>query len=242
MTEDKKSRRGGRLARKALRSNQKEEMLPNLHRQLPYVEPLSEEQIHRIHNASMDILEDIGVDFRDPIAIEQWKTAGADVQGERVRFDRNMVMELISSIPETITLHARNPEKSVKLGEGHTIFVPMTGAPFVRDLEGKRRWGSLEDLNLFHKLAHMCPAMHSSAHVICEPMDIPVGHRHLWITYSSMLYSDKTYMGMSTSGANAADVIAMTKILFGEEFIMEHPVVTDNVNGNSLLVWDQTML
>ncbi len=242
MAGDRTTRRGGRRARKELRTNQKEEMLPSLHRQLPNVEPLSGEQIQRIHNASMDILENVGVDFRDPIALEQLKAAGADVQGERVRFDRNLVMEQIASIPETITLHARDPQKSVQLGEGHSIFVPMTGAPFIRDLEGKRRWGSLKDLNIFHKLSQMCPALHSSAHVICEPMDIPVGHRHLWITYSSMVHSDKTYMGMSTSGNNAADVIAMTKILFGEDYILEHPVVTANVNGNSPLVWDETML
>ena len=73
-------------------------------------------------------------------------------------------------------------------------------------------------------------------------MDIAVNHRHLWITYSSMVHSDKTFMGMSTSGERAADVIEMAKILFGADFLDTHPVVTANVNGNSPLVWDETML
>ena len=217
-------------------------MLPHLTRKLPLVEPLDQEQILRIHEASMDILEEVGVDFRDDIALAQLKQAGCQVDGERVRFDRSHVMELIASIPSEITLTARNPSHSVQLGLGKSIFVPMTGAPFIRDLTGERRWGTLQDLNTFHKLAQMSPAIHSSAHVICEPMDVAVGHRHLWITYSSMAYSDKTYMGMSTSGENAQDVIEMTKILFGEDFIMNNPVVTANVNGNSPLVWDETML
>ncbi|MEM7281608.1 MAG: trimethylamine methyltransferase family protein [Pseudomonadota bacterium] len=237
-----RTRRGGRSARRKLRQNRVESMLPQLRRNMPYVEPLSQEQITTIHDASMDILEDVGVDFRDPIALTQLKEAGCQVDGERVRFDRHHVMELVSSIPSDITLIARNPQHSVNLGGGNAIFVPMTGAPFIRDLSGERRWGSLQDLNTFHKLAHMSPAIHSSAHVICEPMDVPVGHRHLWITYSSMSHSDKTYMGMSTSGENAADVMEMTKILFGEDFVMQHPVVTANVNGNSPLVWDETML
>ncbi|MEM7081146.1 MAG: trimethylamine methyltransferase family protein [Pseudomonadota bacterium] len=238
----RRSRRGGHDARKRLRSNQLEGMLPSLTRNLPYTEPLSEDQVHQIHLASLAILEEVGVDFRDPVALEQLRQAGAEVDGERVRFPRELVMSLIASIPNTITLHARDPEKSVTLGHGQSIFVPMTGAPFIRDLEGQRRWGSLADLNIFHKLSHLSPALHSSAHVICEPMDVPVGHRHLWITYSSMAHSDKTFMGMSTSGDNAADVIDMCKILFGEEYLHTHPVVTANVNGNSPLVWDETML
>ena len=242
MTAEAPTRRGGRDARRALRLARDTSMLPQLTRGIPYVEPMSQEQVLKIHNASMAILEEVGVDFRDAIALEQWRKAGAKVEGERVYIDRNLAMELLSSLPEEITLHARNPEKSVSLGKGKSIFVPMTGAPFVRDLEEKRVWGSLKHLNDFHKLAHMSPALHSSAHVICEPMDVPVNHRHLWITYSSMSHSDKTFMGMTTGGANASDVIDMAKILFGAEYIDTHPVVTGNVNGNSPLVWDETML
>lgn len=69
-----------------------------------------------------------------------------------------------------------------------------------------------------------------------------VSHRHLHITYSSMKHSDKTFMGMTTSGKNAEDVMAMCEILFGPEVMEETPVVTGNCNGNSPLVWDETML
>ena len=236
------TRRGGRGARRELRTSKREDMLPALQHGLPYTAPLDQEQIERIHDASMGILEEVGVDFRDPVALADWRRAGAKVEGERVYLDRGLVMELIASIPSTVTLHARNPDKTVTLGDGKSIFVPMTGAPFIRDLEDVRRNGTLEDLGVFHKLSHMLPALHSSAHVICEPMDVPVGHRHLWITYSSMKHSDKTFMGMSTGAENGEDVMEMVKILFGPEFIETHPVVTANINGNSPLVWDETML
>jgi trimethylamine--corrinoid protein Co-methyltransferase len=217
-------------------------MLPQLERGLPVVEPLDQEQIEKIDSASMDILEEVGVIFRDPVAIEDWKRAGAKVDGELVRFDRAQIRELVKTIPSTITYHARNPEKTVKIGGRNSIFVPMTGAPYVRDLEDVRRYPTLEDLATFHKLSHMLPAIHSSAHHIVEPMDHAVAHRHLRITYSSMKYSDKTFMGMTTSGKNGEDVMDMCDILFGKGFLEEHPVVTGNCNGNSPLVWDATML
>ncbi|MCS5592871.1 MAG: trimethylamine methyltransferase family protein [Gammaproteobacteria bacterium] len=237
-----KVERRGRDARRTSRLKTKIEMLPTLTRGIPLTEPMSEDRIRQIDDASASILEEVGVEFHDAIALEQWKKAGADVQGQRVRLDRNLVKELISSIPEHITMHARDPQKTLEIGGKHSIFVPMTGAPFVCDLENKRRWPKLEDLNNFHKLAHMLPAIHSTAHHIVEPMDHPISHRHLRITYSSMKHSDKTFMGMTSSGKNAEDVIDMCKILFGADYIDTHPVVTGNINGNSPLVWDETML
>ena len=236
------ARRGGRDARRELRAAPSVDMLPGLTRNLPLVEPMTPEQVEKINTASMDILEQVGVIFRDPIALTDWERAGADVRGERVHLDRHFVRELIATIPSDITYHARDPQKNVRLGGPHSIFVPMTGAPYLRDLDDVRRNPTLDDLAMFHKLAHMSPALHSSAHHIVEPMDHVISHRHLRITYSSMKHSDKTFMGMTTSGRNAEDVLDMCAILFGAEFIDSHPVATGNCNGNSPLVWDATML
>ena len=217
-------------------------MLPGLRNTLPVTEILSGAQVERIDAASMDILENVGVVFRDDIALEDWRRAGAKVEGETVYLDRGLVRELIKTIPERFTYHARDPQKNVALGGRDAIFVPMTGAPYLRDLEDVRRNPMLDDLAMFHKLSHMLPALNSSAHHIVEPYDHPISHRHLRITYSSMKHSDKTFMGMTTSPKNAEDVMEMCALLFGEAFIDEHPVTTGNCNGNSPLVWDETML
>ncbi len=237
-----KSRRGGRKARRELRQDRTVKMLPNLRQNLPLTEPLNQEQVERIDAASLDILEEVGVVFRDDQALADWKAAGADVRGERVHLDRGLVRELIATIPGKITLHARNPQNTVDLGGRNSIFVPMTGAPYLRDLEDKRRAPTLDDLAMFHKLSHMAPALHSVAHHIVEPMDHVISHRHLRITYSSMKYSDKTFMGMTTSPKNAEDVLDMCAVLFGADFMDSHPVVVGNCNGNSPLVWDEVML
>ncbi len=240
---ERRGRRGGRQARREVRTDRTATMLPALKRNLPLVEPMTQEQIEKIDEASMRILEEIGVIFRDPVALADWRKAGAEIRDdERVHFDRGLIRELISSIPSSFTYHARDPAKSLPFGNDHAIFVPMTGAPYLRDLDDQRRGPTLDDLATFHKLAHVCPALHSSAHHIVEPMDHVVAHRHLRITYSSMKHSDKTFMGMTTSPKNAEDVLDMCAILFGDEFMEDHPVVTGNCNGNSPLVWDETML
>lgn len=237
-----RARAGGRSARRILRSTRDITMLPGLERALPLCEVMDGSEVARIDAASMDILENVGVVFRDPIALDDWRKAGAKVSGETVYPDRGLVRDLIATIPETFTYHARNPGNNVQLGGHHSVFVPMTGAPYLRDLDDVRRNPTLDDLAMFHKLSHMLPAMHSTAHHIVEPYDHPISHRHLRITYSSMKHSDKMFMGMTTSPRNAEDVIEMCAILFGEDFIETHPVTTGNCNGNSPLVWDETML
>ncbi len=238
-----RTRRGGRAALRKKRQQRDTTMLPALKRKLPLTEPMSSEQVEKIDKASMSILEEVGVVFRDDQAIRDWKAAGAEVRdGDRVHLDREMVRELIQSIPSSFTYHARNSDNNLPFGNDHSIFIPMTGAPYLRDLDDKRRGPTLDDLANFHKLAQMLPVIHSSAHHIVEPMDHVISHRHLRITYSSMKYSDKTFMGMTTSGKNAEDVLDMCALLFGDEFLETHAVVTGNCNGNSPLVWDETML
>jgi trimethylamine--corrinoid protein Co-methyltransferase len=238
----RRSRAGGRTARRTLRTAPDFDMLPGLTNKLPLTEVMDPEQVEKIDNASMDILENVGVQFRDEIALQDWKHAGAKVEGEMVYLDRGLVRDLIRTIPSDFTYHARNPKNNVRLGGRHSVFVPMTGAPFLRDLDDVRRNPTLDDLAMFHKLSHMSPALHSSAHHIVEPYDHPISQRHLRITYSSMKHSDKMFMGMTTSPKNAEDVMDMCAILFGEDFLETHPVTTGNCNGNSPLVWDETML
>lgn len=237
-----RSRSGGRAARRAVRTAANFDMLPGLEGKLPLCEVMDAAQVERIDAASMHILENVGVQFRDEIALADWRRVGAKVEGERVYLDRGLVRELIATIPSDFTYHARDPKKNVRLGGRHSVFVPMTGAPYLRDLDDVRRNPTLDDLAMFHKLSHMMPALHSSAHHIVEPYDHPISQRHLRITYSSMKHSDKMFMGMTTSPKNAEDVMEMCAILFGAEFMEEHPVTTGNCNGNSPLVWDETML
>src|SRR4051794_31894994 len=163
-------RAGGRDGRRAMRAKAVPSF-PALVREIPVYNIVPDEAIELVHDESIKILEEIGCEFRDPEAAAMWKAAGADVQGFRVRIERAMLMELVSKIPSEFTQHARNPERSVKIGGDSTVFVPMYGAPYVRDLENNRRYGSLADLNNFHKLAYMSPTLHSSSSIICEPME-----------------------------------------------------------------------
>jgi len=236
------TRRGGRAARRALRQAAPIVMFPSLVRNIPVYEILDAEGVDLIHEESCRILEEVGIDFRDDEALALWREAGAEIDGQRLRLPRELVLAEAAKTPETFTLHGRNPEKNVLVGGRNTVFAPSYGSPYVLDFEGERRYGTLDDLHAFHKLAHMAPALHLSGAITCEPVDIPVPYRHLRVGYSSLKHSDKAYMGAVTAKERAADYVAMAKLVFGETYLQSHPVMISVCNCNSPLVWDQTML
>ena len=243
MSDAARHRRGGTGGRRAERAAAPIIQKRYITRKIPIFEILDEAGLELVHDTSMTILEEIGIDFRDAPAIAAWKQAGADVKGERVRMPRELVMSLIHKTPKEYTQHARNPERNVVVGGRNTVLAPTYGSPFVRDFENKRRYGTLEDLRNFVKLAYMTPNLHHSGGVICEPVDVPVPKRHLDIVYSHIKYSDKPFMGIVTAEERAEDTVKLVRILFGEDFIdAGNTVLTSVVNCNSPMVWDATML
>ena len=238
-------RRRGRSARRRAEAERGVAWLPELDRGLPDFDIVPHEQLLRIHDASMTMLEEVGIEFRDDESIDIWKATGSDgvrIDGYRVRIDRNLLTELISTAPDSYTMVARNPQRSVTLGGRKTIFTPSYGAPFVIDLENNRRAAVLDDFNNFAKLAYLEPALHMTGGVLVEPMDVPVPHRHLEMTYSLLRYSDKPLMGSVTSRERAEQSLHMMGIVFGHDVVADTTVSTSLANCNSPLVWDQTML
>ena len=234
--------RRGRDARAAKRRTRTRSWLPELERRIPWVNLLSDDQVQVIHDASMDVVEEVGVEFRCDDALALWRDAGAAVDGARVRLDREHLMALVGTAPSSYTMVARDPTHTVTVGNGKTIFTPSYGAPYVLGLDGTRRPGTLEDFKNFTKLNHLSPALHMSGGVVCEPMDVPVPKRHLYMTQNLLTYSSKPFMGAVTSKERAEDSLHMAGIVFGQDVVRDTTVMTCLANGNTPLVWDKTML
>src|SRR4051794_19346952 len=236
--------RGGADARRAERQRPKLVQNPYIVRKIPLVTVLDEEGLTTIENNADMILQEIGIEFRDePEALELWKSAGADVKGTRIRFPRGLPRSIIQkSAPKEYIQHARNPERSVRIGGNATVFAPVYGPPFIRNLDEGRRYATIEDFRNFVKLAYMSPSIHHSGGTVCEPVDLPVNKRHLDMVYSHVKYSDKPFMGSVTAPERAADTVEMAKIVFGEKFLQTNTVITSLINANSPMVWDGTML
>src|ERR1700747_857373 len=147
-----RARRGGTSSRRAERASAPIVQQRYITREIPLYELLAPEGVELLHEQSMTILEEIGIEFREEAALALWRAAGADVRGNRVRIARELLLEKLALAPSEFVQHARNPERNVVIGGRNTVFAPVYGSPFVRDFENKRRYGTLEDLRNFIKL------------------------------------------------------------------------------------------
>jgi len=244
MSDAATSGRRGRSARRERRqAGSSGTAVPYISRNIPPYDVLSEEGAQRIEANADRILAEIGLEFReDPEVLNIWKIAGAEVDGERVRFPKGMLREILKTAPSQFTQHARNPSRSVEIGGNNLVFAPVYGPPFVTDLDQGRRYGTIEDFRNFVKLAYMSPWMHHSGGTVCEPVDQPVNKRHFDMVYSHIKYSDKPFMGSVTAPERAEDSVRMAQITFGEEFVDQNCVMIQLINANSPLVFDATML
>lgn len=244
----KRSRRKGA----SLRSNQPGQ---NPHLEVPFItrkmrpyEILEEGQLDQIEATSERIMDEIGIEFRDdPEVVEMFREKGARVEKTatgstesiwRLRFAPGLVRDILCTAPERFTQHARNPANTIEVGTDATVFLPSYGSPFILEMNGNRRYATLEDFENLVKLAQSSPWLHYSGGTICEPTDIAVNKRHLDMVYAHIRYSDRPFQGSVTAPERAEDSIDMCRILFGKDFVDRHCVITGNFNTTSPLVID----
>src|SRR6185503_1033259 len=81
----------------------------------PPMQLLSADQVEAIHQASMHILENFGIELMSPRALALFERAGASVDhtSMTVRIDRGMVDEALKTTPAEYRLASRNPERTV---------------------------------------------------------------------------------------------------------------------------------
>src|SRR5580700_780162 len=93
-------RPSGRDAKIAARTARSLAFVPYITRQIPYYEVLGSEGLELLEHNADTILQEIGIDFRDDAeSLKIWQDAGADVQGERVRFPRRRNSRSTRAIP-----------------------------------------------------------------------------------------------------------------------------------------------
>ncbi len=211
-------------------------------RQLPFFDPLDEEQLVAIESQVDWMFENVGFAFRDdPEALKIWQAAGVKIVGDKVFADAQWVRAQCAKAPSQFTQLARNPERSVVIGGCNQVFAPIYGAPFVRDLEGGRRYGTISDFDKLVKLTYMHPYLHHGGFVITEPTDVPVSKRHLDMLYSHMVNSDKPHLGAITEKSRAQDSVDMAEIVHGQAVMDNNVVIMANVNTNSPLLIDRVV-
>lgn len=239
-----RQRRGGR--REGGRSRlpeQKPFAQPRL--RLRPTEVVSDDELEAIHRASLRILSDIGMNFLDPESRDLLRAAGADVDpdGERVRFDPELVMELVSTCPSEFTLHARNPAHSLHIGGDWMAFGSVASPPNLVGLDGVRRPGDREGFRQLLKLCQSLNIVHFVAGYPVEPADLHHSVRYLGAAHDVLTFTDKPMHTYSLGRQRNRDAVEMVRIARGidDATLEREPSIFSVINTSSPLRLDTPM-
>lgn len=216
----------------------------HVRRSIGPVRAVSDDQLESIHAASLRVLAETGMDILHPTARAMWADAGADVDGNRVHFDGELVEELVAKAPSEFTLHARNPEHSLHIGGDSVVFAAVASAPYVGDAHGGRREGNRVDFENLVRLSQRLNAVHLHGGYAVEPTDIHASVRHLHATHALLTLSDKVPHAYSLGAQRNIDCLEMVRIArqVDADTLEREPSIHTVVNASSPLRYDEPML
>ena len=231
-----------------------EARLPHLPEQRPFRQPVmrfqptevvSADEIESIHEASLTILERIGMEFLCPESRGIMRELGADVDESthRVRISRELVAKALTTTPSEFTLHSWNPDRHVRVGGRWMVFGTVGSAPHFIDRDGVRRTGTREGFRDLLKLAQMLNAVHYIAGYPVEPIDLHASVRHLEAAWDILTLTDKGFHCYSLGRQKNRDCLEMVRIARGVDWptLDREPSLITVVNTNSPLRLDVPM-
>ncbi len=242
-----KQRRGGRAGKRSDAAGSFEQPAfsqPRL--PFPPTEFVSADELEAIHNASLEVLEDIGIDFIHDGAKQILKQAGVTLTpgSDRVRFDRGFVLDAIKTCPPQFRMRARNPLHDIQVGGNNMFFTMMASAPNCSDADNGRRPGNRQDFQNLLKLNQMHNVLHAVGGYPVEPVDLHAGIRHLECLADTVSMTDKVFSIYSLGKERNLDGMEIARIARGvshEQFARE-PSVFTIINSSSPLRLDTPML
>ncbi len=202
---------------------------------------VSKNDLDRVHEAAVDILEQTGVAFHHEEAVEVFRRGGARVDGEVVYISRRMLADAIETAPGTFTWWAREGGNSLAIGgERERVHVMLDNGPvFVQGLNGGRRPGVMADLIDFYKLGQSSAVCDVIGQIPIDPGDLSPESKHLHVMYQLIRNTNKPLFGFVDVREHIEQMFDMVGIAMGRrDFLRDNPTIGVSVCALSPLRYD----
>jgi trimethylamine---corrinoid protein Co-methyltransferase len=140
---------------------------------------LADEQVADLHNATMEVLEEVGIKLLHEEALALMESNGCSVDHDEsvAKIPESVLMKYLALAPGTVRLPGRDPRYDILLNASNDVYV-MGGAGALSfiDLDGQRKPSTMAALEDFTRLEDTLETM-DIAHFLLTPQDIQqTGH------------------------------------------------------------------
>lgn len=194
---------------------------------MSYAELLTQEQIQKIHEASLEILQEVGLKVRYAPAREVFAAHGCSVDGERVKLPRDVVEKYRKMAPPTFTFHGRDPKFDKTIPQDSPVIVTASSAPDIIDpATGKERRAESGDIARIAHLINELPG-YDMFSISTLADDAPKDQFTISRLYPAIKYCMKPIRATTTDHKDTLAMMEMAYIVAGgKEAYKEHPFLT----------------
>jgi trimethylamine--corrinoid protein Co-methyltransferase len=189
---------------------------------------LTEGEVRRTHEASLEILQQVGLEVQNARAREVFQRHGCAVaDNSRVVFPPQVVEQCLKSIPPKFTFHARNPECNRTIPDDAPLTMTASSAPNLIDpVTGEHRLATSEDLARIARLVDRLPGIDVFS-IPTLAADAPAGQDSLTRFYTALKYCRKPLRGSAAPGDDAEAILQLAyEIAGGEPAYRAQPFIT----------------
>jgi trimethylamine--corrinoid protein Co-methyltransferase len=210
---------------------------------LSQLKVFSENELSQIHQATLDVLWNTGMNIDSQEALTLLKDGGATVDSEKkiAKIPDHLIKDAVKTAPRPleVILYDRNQKPSIKLGAGFTYALSGFDATYVFDSKlGERRPATKGDVANFSKLADALPNIHGVA-TQAIPQDVPQHSAELHAAEVMFGNTEKHLVFCPTSPATARAIFEMAKVVTGGERLDRAPVLSCEFSPTNPLMWER---
>lgn len=210
----------------------------------PIFRKLSEDQLERMHFASLEILERTGVRLHLPEAVELLRKAGAEVTGgNRVRIPASLVEWALSVAPKRVVLANRNGDRVMPLERNNVFYGPGSDCPNIIDFRtGERRPGTIQDIREGIRVLDALPNIDFLMSLNLAG-DVDQEFADLYQMQAMLSNSTKPILFVTTEFQGCVHAIEMAELVAGgAEALRRNPLCALYINVTAPLVHNEEAL
>jgi len=179
---------------------------------------LDGEEIQRIHEISLMVLEKVGITVHSPHVSMMLERGGAhtSADGRRMLITEDMVNSALATAPKSIVLAGRGDEPDLRIPSETKMYVANGGeAAFVKNLtSGESRYSTTKDVQDFAFLVNNLPQI-DFCWMMVGALDQPAPLKNLIQLKTCLEFTSKHVQAMTASAEEARRMIDMGSALAG---------------------------
>ncbi len=201
-----------------------------------------ESKVRKIHDNTIRILNEIGINLYSDSVIQKIKKHGIKVEGKTAYFTEKQIMDAVAKAPKSFDVKARNSKHDMHIGDDSVEYCPGYGCTNIVEPDGTLREAVQDDYIKFLKLVESSDVFNINGGLTVQPGDINAGNSHMIMMNDILEYSNKCIMSIPGPKKSVQELMDMMTIVFGEDGLKSESRSLTLISTVSPLVIDEHAL